>query len=344
MHFIDEAKIYVKAGAGGNGAVAFRREAHVPNGGPSGGDGGNGGDVVFVADEQLSTLLDFKYQQHYRAGSGEHGRGKDQYGKAAAHLVLRVPVGTLIKDRDTGNVIADLTTPGQRIVLCHGGKGGLGNIHFKSAWNQAPRQSVPGTPGEERTVVLVLKLLADAGLVGFPNAGKSTVIAAVSAARPKIADYPFTTLTPNLGVVGLSDHRHFVLADIPGLIEGASEGAGLGLRFLRHIERTKVLIFLLDVSLDPDRGPERDYDVLLRELERYEPTMLTRPRIVALNKIDLTHAAEAFPALKERFLSRGIELFGVSAATHVGLGPLLERAWAILRPSVGTKSTSAVTP
>jgi GTP-binding protein len=327
MQFIDEAKIYVKAGDGGDGAATFRREAHVPRGGPSGGDGGDGGDVIFLADEQLSTLLDFKYQQHYRARSGESGRSKDQYGAAGEPLVVRVPVGTVVTDVDSGESIADLTAAGQRVVICKGGKGGRGNIHFKTAWNRAPRQSEPGTPGEQRTVRLTLKLLADVGLLGFPNVGKSTFIASVSRARPKIADYPFTTLTPNLGVVAVGEGRSFVLADIPGLVEGAAEGAGLGHRFLRHVERTRVLLHLLELSPDPDREPERDYDVLCAELARYDAALAERPQIVALNKLDLPDTREAYPALRGRFARRGVELHAVSGVSREGIGALLEALW-----------------
>lgn len=331
MIFIDEAKIYVIAGDGGNGAIAFRREAHVAKGGPSGGDGGDGGDVVFVGDAQLSTLLDFKYYQHYRAPSGEHGRNKDQYGKAGETLVVKVPVGTLIKDIETGEVLADITAPELPIVLCKGGKGGKGNIHFKTPWNQAPRTAEPGTPGETKTVRLELKLLADAGLLGYPNVGKSTFLATVSRARPKIADYPFTTLTPNLGVVGLSNSRSFVLADIPGLIEGAAEGAGLGHRFLRHVERTRVLLHLLELSYDPEREPERDFDTINHELAAYDETLASRPQIVALTKIDLPETRAAYPGLRERFAARGIELHALSAATGEGVKELLERLWHGLR-------------
>jgi GTP-binding protein len=325
--FIDEAKIYASAGNGGNGAVAFRREAHVAKGGPSGGDGGDGGDVVFVGDAQLSTLLDFKYQQHHRAEHGEHGRNKDQYGKAGAAKIVRVPVGTLITDVDTGDVLADIAAADAPVVVCKGGKGGRGNIHFKSPWNQAPRTAEPGTPGESRTLRLELKLLADAGLLGFPNAGKSTFLAAVSRARPKIADYPFTTLTPNLGVVGLSDGRSFVLADIPGLIAGAAEGAGLGHRFLRHVERTRVLVHLVELSDDV----ERDVEVVNRELLAYDEALARRPQIVVLTKMDLPDTQAAYPALRDRFAGRGVELEAVSAATGLGMGPLLERIWKAIR-------------
>jgi len=327
--FIDEAKIYIKAGDGGDGVATFRREAHVPRGGPSGGDGGNGGDVVFVVDPQLSTLLDFKYQQHYRARSGESGRNRDQYGKGGDDLVVKVPLGTVVKDVDTGAVLHDLARAGERVVVARGGRGGRGNIHFKSPWNQAPRTAEPGTAGEERTVLLELKLLADAGLIGFPNAGKSTFLAAVSRARPKIADYPFTTLTPNLGVVGLSENRSFVLADIPGLIEGAAEGAGLGHRFLRHVERTRVLLHLVEAA--PGRDAEADFDVVNGELEKYDPALATRPQVVALSKIDLTHVRDAYPELRDRFARRGIELHAVSGVTGEGVTSVLERLWAVLR-------------
>jgi GTP-binding protein len=243
-----------------------------------------------------------------------------------------VPVGTLIKDEETGDLIADLTAPGQRVVVCQGGKGGRGNIHFKTPWNQAPRISEPGTAGEERTVRLELKLLADVGLLGYPNAGKSTFLAAVSRARPKIADYPFTTLTPHLGVVGLSGNRSFVLADIPGLIEGAAEGAGLGHRFLRHVERTRALVHLIEIAPDPDREPEKDFDVINRELERYDSELAKRPQIVALNKCDVTEVRAAYPDLAERFARRGVELHAISAVTGEGVTHVLERAWGLLAP------------
>jgi GTPase len=329
MHFIDEAQIYVKAGDGGNGCVAFRREAHVPRGGPSGGDGGNGGDVVLVTDPQLSTLLDFKYKRHYDAERGEDGRGKDQYGRAGEDLELRVPVGTVVTDVDTGELVADLSEPGTRVVLCAGGRGGRGNMHFATPWNQAPRTAEPGTPGEERTVRLELKLLADVGLLGYPSVGKSTLISRISRARPKIADYPFTTLVPNLGVVRLSDERTLVVADIPGLIEGAAEGAGLGHRFLRHVERTRVLVHLLEAHdmTGPDREPLRDFDVINAELAQYAPELADKPQIVVLNKLDLPATREAAPELAARLAERGIALHAISAVTGEGLGELLELLW-----------------
>jgi GTP-binding protein len=332
-HFVDEAKIYVKAGDGGDGIAAFRREAHVPRGGPSGGDGGAGGSVIAEADPQLSTLLDFKYQQHYAATHGEDGRGKDQYGAAGPDLVLRVPVGTVIYDHDTGERLADLDAAGARCVVARGGDGGLGNIHFKSAINRAPRQCTPGTPGQERTLRLELKLLADVGLLGFPNVGKSTFIARVSRARPKIADYPFTTMVPNLGVVGLSDDRSFVVADIPGVIEGAADGAGLGHRFLRHVERTRVLLHILEASpsAGPDRDPLSDFDVLNRELARYAPELAGKPQVVVLNKTDLTETREAESELRAALADRGVELTTMSAATGEGVREVLEALWKHIR-------------
>jgi GTP-binding protein len=328
-NFIDEAKIYVKAGDGGDGAVAFRREPHVARGGPSGGDGGAGGSVVFEADPQLNTLLDFRFKQHHRAERGENGRNKDQYGRGGEDLVLRVPVGTVVYDDDTGEVIADLSESGARRVVAAGGKGGLGNIHFKSSINQAPRKATPGTPGEERKVRLELKLLADVGLLGFPNVGKSTFISRVSRARPKIADYPFTTMVPNLGVVGLDDLRTMVIADIPGLIEGAADGAGLGHRFLRHVERTRVLLHILECSalVEPGRDPVRDFDTLNAELARYAPELAEKPQVVVLNKTDLTETRDAVEAVKATLADRGIELHSMSAATGEGVRELLETLW-----------------
>jgi GTPase len=329
MHFIDETTIFIKAGDGGNGCVAFRREAHVPRGGPSGGDGGNGGDVIFEADPQLSTLLDYKYQRHYKAERGEDGRGKDQYGKSGRDLVLRVPVGTVVHDADTGEIISDLADPGARFVAARGGRGGWGNIHFKSPWNQAPQRADPGTAGEERSLRLELKLLADVGLLGYPSVGKSSLIAKISRARPKIADYPFTTLVPNLGVVTLSDDRAMVVADIPGLIEGAAEGAGLGHRFLRHVERTRVLLHLVEAHdmTGPDRDPLRDFDTLNGELRKYAPELAEKPQVVALNKIDLTESRSRADEVAARFAERGIELFRISAATGEGVPALLEVLW-----------------
>ena len=336
MHFIDEATIHVKAGDGGNGCVAFRREAHVPRGGPSGGDGGDGGSVVVVADPQLTTLLDYKYRRHYKAKRGEDGRNKDQYGKGGDELLLRVPVGTVVQDADSGEKLADLDQPGARFVAARGGKGGQGNIHFATAWNRAPRVSTSGTAGEERALKLELKLLADVGLLGFPNVGKSTFIARVSRARPKIADYPFTTLVPNLGVVDLGDDRQMVIADIPGLIEGAAEGAGLGHRFLRHVERTRVLLHILDASplAGPDRDPLADFDTLNRELRLYAPDLAERPQVVALNKADVTEVRERADELSRAFAERGVHLFTLSAVTGDGVRDVLEELWRVSHPPV----------
>jgi len=325
MHFIDEVKILVKAGRGGDGAATFRREPFVPRGGPSGGDGGNGGSVVLVADEGLSTLLDLSYQQRYLAESGGNGQGRDKFGKAGPDLIVRVPVGTTIRDDDTGELLGDLTDHEQRFVAAQGGTGGRGNIHFATSTYQSPTKAEEGTPGQERTLRLELKLLADVGLLGYPNAGKSTFISAVSRARPKIADYPFTTLTPHLGVVALSDGRSFVLADIPGLIEGASEGHGLGHRFLKHVERCRVLLHLIEVSPDPERDPLRDHAVINRELERYDPALARRPQVVALSKVDVSRAD--YDHWKAEFAARGIALHAVSAVTREGVKELLEVLW-----------------
>ncbi|HTJ44939.1 MAG TPA: GTPase ObgE [Kofleriaceae bacterium] len=329
MQFIDEATIEVKAGDGGDGSNAMRREDNVPHGGPSGGDGGNGGNIIFVADPQLGTLLDFRYKRHYKAERGEHGRNKDQYGKGGADLILRVPVGTSIRDEATGDELADLATAGATVIVARGGTGGRGNIHFATPWNQAPRTAEPGTLGEERTLRLELKLLADVGLLGFPNVGKSTFISRVSRARPKIADYPFTTLAPNLGVVQLSGDRNFVIADIPGLIEGAAEGAGLGHQFLRHVERCPVLLHIVEdtFTTGDDRDPLKDFDTINRELARYAPELAAKPQIVALNKLDAgTHKATVDEHVAA-FAARGITLHPVSAATGEGVERLLDLLW-----------------
>jgi GTPase len=331
VKFIDEAIIHIRAGDGGNGSAAFRREDGVPRGGPSGGDGGNGGSVVVVADGQLSSLLDYKYKRHYKADRGEDGRNKDQYGARGEDLALRVPVGTVIYDADSGEQLADLAADGASCVLARGGTGGRGNIHFKTPWNQAPRDAEPGTPGEERSVRLELKLLADCGLLGFPNVGKSTFISRVSRARPKIADYPFTTLVPNLGVVGLSDERSFVIADIPGLIEGAADGAGLGHQFLRHVERCRVLVHLVEATftVGPERSPLHDYEVINRELGRYAPELANKPQVVVLNKIDAI-GHEEIEQHQRAFRDAGVELLTMSAVTGDGIDVVLERVWAHL--------------
>ncbi len=335
MHFIDECTIFVAGGHGGKGCVAFRREKYVPRGGPSGGDGGHGGSVVLIGDEGLLTLLDQRYQKRYVAEDGEHGLGRDKYGKGGPDWEVKVPLGTLVTDQDTGEILCDVTTHGQRFVAAKGGLGGRGNIHFKTATNQTPREAEPGLPGQQRTLQLTLKLLADVGLLGYPNVGKSTFISAVSRAKPKIADYPFTTLQPYLGVVGLSDSRSFVLADIPGLIEGAADGLGLGHRFLKHVERTRVLLHLLELStpeIADERNPEKDFDVINEELRRYDPELMKRPQIVALSKIDLTETQEAYPALREKFAARGIELLALSAVTGKGVTEALEACWKFVNP------------
>jgi len=288
MKFFDEAKIEVIAGDGGNGAASFRREKYIPRGGPDGGDGGRGGSIWAVADRNLNTLIDFRYTRCLRAQRGENGRGADCYGKGGDDLELHVPVGTTFTDLATGEAIADLDVDGKRALIARGGKGGLGNLHFKSSVNRAPRQCTPGEEGERRELRLELKVLADVGLLGQPNAGKSTFIRAVSAARPKVADYPFTTLHPNLGVVRVDTNRSFVIADIPGLIEGAAEGAGLGHQFLRHLQRTSLLLHLVDIApFDPQAQPARDAKAIIKELKKYDEALYRKPRWLVINKIDL---------------------------------------------------------
>ncbi|MBN2575135.1 MAG: GTPase ObgE [Deltaproteobacteria bacterium] len=326
--FIDRARIDVRGGNGGDGAVAWRREKYVPKGGPAGGDGGDGGDVILEVDEGLSTLLDFRYRHEHHAQPGERGGSKDMYGKRGRDTVLRVPAGTMVYDDADGRLLADLRRHGQRFVVARGGQGGRGNMHFATPTDRAPRRFEHGRPGQERLVRLELKLLADVGLVGFPNVGKSSFIARVSAARPKIADYPFTTLVPNLGVVHLSGERSFVLADVPGLIAGAHAGAGLGHRFLRHLERTRALVHLLEISPVPGRTPLRDYLALRREIELYDREMAGRAEIVALNKLDLPATRQRLPALQRLFGRRGIRLYPISAATGQGLPQVLEAAFA----------------
>jgi GTP-binding protein len=328
--FIDQARIHVRGGDGGDGVVAWRREKFVPKGGPAGGDGGDGGSVVLEVDEGLSTLLDFRYRHEHRASAGEHGASKDRYGRRGPDVVLRVPAGTMVYEDASGLRLADLQQHGERFIVARGGKGGRGNIHFATPTDRAPRHHERGRPGQERIVRLELKLLADVGLVGFPNVGKSSLIARVSAARPKIADYPFTTLVPNLGVVQLPGDRSLVLADVPGLIAGAHTGAGLGHRFLRHLERTRALVHVLEVSSEPGRTPLRDYLALRRELELYDPELARRAEIVVLNKMDLPTTRRRLPALARLFARRGLKLHGISAATGDGVGPVLEAAFAAL--------------
>ncbi len=324
MKFADEARIHVKAGDGGNGCVSFRRERFIPRGGPNGGDGGKGGDVFLQADAQLSTLLDLTYPQTLRSQRGTHGKGKDQTGKNGEDLWIRVPVGTLVRDGKTGEVLEDLTRDGQQFLIAKGGRGGRGNTRFANPAQRAPHHAEKGEKGEERRVRLELKLLADVGLVGFPNAGKSTLLSRISSAKPKIADYPFTTLVPNLGVVIRKEEKPFVVADIPGLIEGASQGAGLGLTFLRHVERTRLLIHLLDISGEPSPDPVGDFRTLNRELETYHPSLKKKRQIVAVSKIDLPGVKERAADLERVFEEMGYRLHFISGKTGEGLEDLLE--------------------
>ncbi|MCB9602273.1 MAG: GTPase ObgE [Sandaracinus sp.] len=345
MQFIDEIEIEAAAGNGGNGAVAFRRESHRPLGGPSGGNGGNGGNVVLHAHDRLTTLLDLGYRRRIRAQEGENGRGKDQYGAAGKDEVVQVPVGTQVYDAETGELLADLDQHDQKVVICKGGLGGRGNMHFATPYDRAPRRAEDGTPGERKMLRLELKLLADVGLVGYPNVGKSTFIASVSRARPKIADYPFTTLVPNLGVVSLGDERSFVVADIPGIIEGAAEGAGLGIRFLRHVERNRVLLHLITVDPDPERDPVKDYDVLVRELAEFSPTLAERPVIVAVSKTDIPEVVEALPRIQEELAARGVDkVYPFSSATRDGMQELLLAIEATLKANPRESMPAPVTP
>ncbi len=322
MKFIDEVRIEVQAGHGGRGCLSFRREKYVPRGGPDGGDGGAGGDVVAVADPQFTTLLDLRYQRLYRAGRGVHGKGKDQHGRRGEEMVIPVPVGTTIRDVGSGELLADLSAPGERVVIARGGKGGRGNARFVSSTNRSPRKVQPGLPGEERLLDVELRLLADVGIIGMPNAGKSTLISVISAARPKIADYPFTTLVPNLGVVSYGEGKTFVVADIPGLIEGAHRGEGLGHKFLKHVSRTSVLIHLLDAGRVQAEDPLADWRALNRELELFDPALAAKPQIVVANKIDLPEARETAALLKEKFATLSVPFHAISAATHEGLREL----------------------
>jgi GTP-binding protein len=325
MKFVDEVRIKVKAGDGGRGCVSFRREKFVPRGGPNGGDGGAGGDIVVEADGQLTTLLDLSYQKQYRAGRGEHGKGKEQYGKRGEDRIIKVPVGTFIRDANTGAILGDLTETGQRAIVAAGGKGGLGNAHFVSSTNRSPRNATPGSPGEEKELQLELKLLADVGIIGLPNAGKSTLIAALTSARPHIADYPFTTLVPNLGIVTTGEETRYVIADIPGLIEGAHRGQGLGHKFLRHISRTILLIHVIDAARITSDDPLAHWTVINRELEMFDPALLEKPQILAANKIDLPEAREKVAALKTVAGARNIAFCSVSALSGEGLAELRGR-------------------
>ncbi len=329
MKFIDEAKIQVKAGDGGDGCMSFRREKFVPRGGPDGGNGGKGGDVIFFADAGCSTLMDYRYRRHLKGERGKHGKGKDMHGAGGDDIRVPVPVGTVIKEVSEERLLGDLDAVGKELVVARGGAGGHGNAHFKTQRRQAPRQRTPGQEGEVLEIRLELKLLADIGFVGLPNAGKSSLLRAVSAAHPKVADYPFTTKTPALGVVALSEHRHFTIADLPGLIEGASQGAGLGHQFLRHIERTRLLLHLVDLSSVGEDLME-SFETIENELREYDMGLIERPRLVVLSKIDLPVVQERSYAATEAFQKRGLEVFQVSSVTKEGVNVLLERCWEIL--------------
>ena len=330
--FVDEVDIHVTAGHGGRGCLAFRREKYVPRGGPSGGDGGHGGSIYIVASPHINTLINYRFHPEFEAPKGGNGEGSNRTGRGGEDLTLKVPVGTLVYDRtgelsDAPSLVADLARPGDSVLIAKGGRGGLGNAHFATSTNRAPRKTQPGEDGEEKWLRLELKLLADVGLVGFPNAGKSTLISRISAARPKIADYPFTTLTPNLGVVGLSDDRSFVVADVPGLIEGAHLGQGLGHQFLRHLERTKVLVHLVDVSSGSGRDPVSDMDIIRRELELFAPELAAKPQLIAANKIDALDDEERALAVEARAKALDLPFFRISGVTGAGLPALLEAVW-----------------
>ncbi|MBK9360310.1 MAG: GTPase ObgE [Rubrivivax sp.] len=330
MKFIDEATIDVAAGDGGSGCVSFRREKFIPFGGPNGGDGGRGGSVWALADRNINTLIDYRYARRHEARNGEPGRGSDQFGAAGDDIVLRMPVGTIVRDAETGEVLTELLEHGQKVLLVKGGDGGFGNLHFKSSTNRAPRQKTPGWPGEHRKLALELRVLADVGLLGMPNAGKSTLIAAISNARPKIADYPFTTLHPNLGVVRVGPEQSFVVADIPGLIEGASEGAGLGHQFLRHLQRTRLLLHIVDLApFDDSVDPVKQARAIVAELKKYDPALHAKPRWLVLNKLDMVPEEERAARVKEfvrRYRWKG-PVFQISALARQGLQPLIEQIY-----------------
>jgi GTPase len=328
--FYDHTKIYVKAGDGGDGSIHFRREKFVAYGGPDGGDGGRGGSIYIEANARLNTLIDFRYRQHFKATSGVAGARQKRHGASGEDLVLRVPCGTVIRDAETNELIADLVDDGQRAMIARGGRGGLGNVHFATSTRQAPREAQKGEPGEERWLLLELQLIADVGMVGYPNAGKSTLLSVVTAAQPKIADYPFTTLSPNLGVVsvgqpGSGDEFGFVLADIPGLIEGAAQGVGLGYEFLRHVQRTRLLLHILD-GASIERDPWQDFLAINQELRDYDEHLAARPQIVVLNKMDLPEAQERWPALKAKAEASGYPVYAISAVSHQGTGELMQYA------------------
>jgi GTP-binding protein len=337
MKFIDETKIRVIAGGGGRGCVAFRREKFVPRGGPSGGNGGDGGDVIMEADPQLTTLLDLRYQKQYKAGRGQHGMGSDCHGRRGDDRIIHVPVGTIVREAATGELIGDLNSPGARIVVAAGGRGGKGNAHFVSSTHRGPRFAQPGESGEDKELQIELRLLADAGIIGLPNAGKSTLISVISAVRPKIADYPFTTLVPNLGVVSYGDQQSFVVADIPGLIQGAHAGQGLGDKFLRHVMRTRLLIHLMDASNINKDDPLENWRAVNRELELFNPELIDKPQIVVASKIDIPEAR-----VNAEFLARNLPrkfrpLYAISAVTGEGVGLLVQRVGALLDQIGGSK-------
>ncbi len=321
--FVDQVKITVQAGKGGDGCCSFRREKYIPKGGPNGGNGGRGGDILLVADPNLTTLLDLRYQQLYRAESGTHGQGKSKTGKTGAPMIVKVPLGTVVKLHETDDVLADLTEPLEEFVVAYGGRGGFGNEHYKSSINRAPRRADPGEPGEEKVFSLELKLLADVGIIGFPNAGKSTLISRISNARPEIADYPFTTLVPKLGVVKVENYRSFVAADIPGIIEGAHDGKGLGHRFLKHTERTALLVHLLDFSLMNERDPIEDYHILQKELAEFDSDLATKPQILVASKVDHPEAEARWEELKSQLETLNPNLLAISSVEGRGLKELI---------------------
>jgi GTP-binding protein len=324
MRFIDEVTLFTSSGHGGAGCVAFRHEKFIEFGGPSGGDGGKGGDVIFEAVTGLSTLLELRHRPHQKAENGHNGMGKNRHGAGGKDLLLRVPVGTVVKDAETDDILADLTESGRQVVLLKGGRGGQGNARFASATNKAPKFAQPGEENQERKLRLELKLMADVGLLGLPNAGKSSLISKVSAARPKIADYPFTTMVPSLGVVPYKDYRSFVMADIPGIIEGAHDGAGLGHRFLKHLERSGILLHLVDISWMPDRDPRAEYESINHELALFSPELAAKKQIVVITKTDLPQTREALPELKAWFEAKGVTVFPISSATGEGVDLLLD--------------------
>ena len=332
--FVDQVQVEVQAGKGGDGMVAFRREKFVPFGGPAGGDGGRGGSIILYVDEGLRTLMDFRYQRHFKAPAGGNGQGKSMYGRAAEDRRIAVPAGTTVTDADIGEVLGDLTAPGQELVVAKGGRGGRGNIHFVSPKNTAPEIAENGEPGQHRFIKLELKVLADVGLVGFPSVGKSTLLSVVTQAKPKIAAYQFTTLVPNLGMVQLDDGTDFVMADLPGLIEGASQGVGLGIQFLRHVERTRVLLHLVEMDPENGREPLEDYDQIRKELGAYDENILKRPELIVATKMDLRGAAERFASFKAALVDRGIDpanIFEISSLTHRGVMPLMHKTATVLK-------------